>query len=91
MICYRVSGEVQGVGFRRFVYLHATRLGITGHVQNLHDGSVEVVIDDRGAQDPQVDELEGLLRQGPRFARVSALARQEILGDSEGCKSFTIK
>jgi len=39
----RVYGLVQGVGFRKFVQIHAIRLGIKGYTKNLPDGSVEVV------------------------------------------------
>ena len=37
-----VSGRVQGVGFRWFVRVRASRLGIAGWVRNRPDGSVEV-------------------------------------------------
>ena len=36
------SGYVQGVGFRWRAYHTAQRFGITGWVQNLDDGSVEM-------------------------------------------------
>lgn len=44
-VAYRltVSGSVQGVGFRAFAVTCAKRLGVNGTVQNLSDGSVEVV------------------------------------------------
>jgi len=38
-----VSGRVQGVGFRASVYEIATKSGITGHVRNMEDGSVEIL------------------------------------------------
>jgi acylphosphatase len=37
----RVTGIVQGVGFRYFARREATRLGLTGWVANQPDGSVE--------------------------------------------------
>lgn len=37
-----VRGYVQGVGFRATAYVSATKLGITGTVKNLPDGTVEI-------------------------------------------------
>lgn len=37
-------GKVQGVGFRLEVYQLALRLGLTGWIKNLEDGSVEMEI-----------------------------------------------
>ena len=37
-----VSGRVQGVGFRYRTYYLAQNLGLTGWVQNLDDGRVEM-------------------------------------------------
>ena len=62
-----VRGAVHGVGFRYFALQTAQSLGLTGHVANRYDGSVEVV-----AEGPE-DRLEILLRQlreGPRSAIV---------------------
>lgn len=66
----RVTGIVQGVGFRWFVRERARRLGLTGWVRNLSDGSVEVA----ASGDPyQLDLLRGELRRGPTGARVDAI------------------
>jgi acylphosphatase/uncharacterized protein YoxC len=40
-----IKGNVQGVGYRAFVKLFASRLGIKGLVRNLDDGNVEVFVD----------------------------------------------
>ena len=45
----RFCGRVQGVGFRWTVVDHAERCHLTGTVQNLVDGSVEVIA--QGSQD----------------------------------------
>ena len=62
-----VSGVVQGVGFRYYVYQRARQLGLVGTVRNLPDGRVQVVAE--GAR----GELEILIKEltvGPRFASV---------------------
>ncbi|MEK3660498.1 acylphosphatase [Paenibacillus sp. FSL F4-0236] len=38
------SGRVQNVGFRLEIYTIAERMKLTGRVQNLNDGSVEVEV-----------------------------------------------
>ena len=40
----RVSGIVQGVGFRPFIYRLATDFNLKGHVRNLGDAGVEIVV-----------------------------------------------
>lgn len=66
----RVTGVVQGVGFRWFVREKARRLGLSGWVRNLPDGSVEVVASgDQG----QIDLLVGELRKGPEGAEVDQI------------------
>jgi len=66
----RVTGVVQGVGFRWFVRERARRLGLAGWVRNLPDGSVEVLASgDQG----QLDLLRGELQRGPRGAVVENL------------------
>jgi len=63
----RVSGIVQGVGFRWFVRERARRLGLSGWVRNLADGSVEVLATgDSG----KLDALSQDLKRGPRGAAV---------------------
>jgi acylphosphatase len=64
---YRITGRVQGVGFRFFTEDVANREGIAGWVRNGEDGSVEVVAEgDRDA----VLRFERAIRVGPRGARV---------------------
>ncbi len=67
---YRVTGRVQGVGFRWFVLRAARELGLAGWVRNLADGSVEAVA--AGAAEPLARFAEELQR-GPASARVADL------------------
>ena len=66
----RVTGGVQGVGFRWFVRERARRLGLAGWVRNLPDGSVEVAAT---GDDTQLDLLRADLQRGPRGAAVDRL------------------
>lgn len=71
----RVSGRVQGVGFRWFTRKAARELGLTGKVRNLPDGRVEV----EAAGDPQtLDAFRERLREGPPGSRVTDLDEQEM-------------
>lgn len=67
---YRVTGRVQGVGFRWFVRKTAAELGLPGSVRNAADGSVEVVAE---GTEEALAHLERELRQGPPAARVDAV------------------
>jgi len=68
----QVRGRVQGVGFRWFVREAAHRLGLTGWVRNLPDGSVEVVAE---GDDVSIASFRASLLEGPSGAAVAALAR----------------
>jgi acylphosphatase len=64
----RVTGRVQGVGFRWWARTRAQSLGLTGWIQNdPNERSVTLL-----AEGPpeRLDELERLLRIGPSSARV---------------------
>lgn len=62
-----VSGRVQLVMFRDFTQRRARRLKIVGTVQNLPDGTVEVVA--QGTQEA-LDKLLDALSGGPLLSRV---------------------
>ena len=68
-----VAGRVQGVGFRAWMAAAARRAGVRGHVRNLPDGTVEVIVvaDDRQT----LDRLAVAARVGPDTARVAAIDR----------------
>ncbi|HEX2080645.1 MAG TPA: acylphosphatase [Longimicrobium sp.] len=67
---WQVTGRVQGVGFRWWARSLATRLGVSGTVRNLPDGSVAVHA--RGT-DEQLRDFQAELRRGPPGARVLSL------------------
>lgn len=81
----RVRGRVQGVGFRMAAASEAARLGVTGTVRNLWDGTVEADVE--GTQHA-VDAMLTWLRQGPTSAHVTGIdVRQEA---PRGAESFRI-
>ncbi len=76
---FRVTGRVQGVGFRWWTRSLATRLGLTGAVRNLPDGSVAVHA--RGS-DAQLAALRTALAHGPPVARVDGV--EPVPFDADG-------
>ncbi len=78
----KITGRVQGVGYRDWLVTRARGLGLSGWVRNRFDGSVEALI----AGDPGVvDDCVRSCWAGPRLATVdrgteSAAAAAEVLG-----------
>jgi acylphosphatase len=73
-VSLRIRGKVQGVFFRESTRIEATRLGVTGWVRNLADGSVEAVAEGEPAA------LEDFIRwchRGPPAARVTDVVRTD--------------
>jgi hydrogenase maturation protein HypF len=82
----RVTGTVQGVGFRPFVFREAVALGLSGFVLNDSDG---VLIDVEGEQ-AQVAELCRLLAHSPPpLARVTSVS-WDVLAAEAGHEGFRI-
>lgn len=86
-IAFKVTGRVQGVGFRAFVRQTASQFGLSGWVKNNADGSVSGIAEgDHGM-------LKGFLEQvkiGNRWSSVEGLLEQaqKYRGDF---KSFEIR
>jgi acylphosphatase len=72
---FRVSGRVQGVGFRWFTRLVALEVGLAGRVRNLPDGRVEV---EAVGGSEAIETFRRRLRQGPPGAWVIGLEEQEL-------------
>ncbi len=67
----RVSGRVQGVGFRFFTYQQAVKLGLVGYVRNLDNGDVELVAK---GDDLIISKLiQWIERGGPTSARITGI------------------
>ena len=75
----RVTGTVQGVGYRPFVYRHAVDLGLTGWVRN---DSAGVLIDVEG----ELHVIEALHRvlvaEAPPLARVTSVTAEAVVDDA---------
>ena len=65
---WRITGRVQGVGYRAFAARAGRALNLRGGARNLDDGRVEVVAS--GAVHA-LDRLEAVLGEGPGLSRVS--------------------
>ena len=83
----RVTGRVQGVGFRYFTLEVARRLDLAGYVMNTRDGGVRVY-----AEGPResLEQFLRVLQQGPGGARVREV--RTTWGSATGAHStFTIR
>lgn len=72
-IQYRVRGQVQGVGFRPFVYQLAWDLGLTGWVLNDQEG---VLIEVQGSTTNAF--LDALHKQAPALSHIESIEEKEI-------------
>jgi len=68
-----ITGKVQGVGFRYWLYQIANKKNVYGWVKNKNTNEVEAVL---LGKDKNVDELIKLVRKGPSSARVENLSIQ---------------
>lgn len=73
----RVTGQVQGVFFRRSAKIEAEKLGIVGWVRNDEDSSVEVMAQ---GEKKNVDKFIAWCKKGPPFARVKDVEVEEQKG-----------
>lgn len=77
----RITGRVQGVGFRWHMVQEARRLGVHGWVRNRPDGSVQAVV---GGAPPAVQALIDWAHRGPACAQVLAVEVTGWHGDPVG-------
>jgi len=68
----KVSGIVQGVGFRPFIYRTAVENGLLGYVQNRGDAHVEIAVE--GKRDSIKRFLKDLKEKRPPLARIYDIA-----------------
>ena len=82
-----VSGIVQGVGFRPFVYRIAVKNHLSGYVRNRGDSCVEILLE--GDKSNIEVFLKDLVDKKPPFARIYEIIKIPLGGESK-YKSFKI-
>jgi acylphosphatase len=86
---FRVSGRVQGVGYRAALQDEARLLHVDGWVRNRRDGSVEALAQ---GNPEAVEALMAWARQGPRGSRVQELSELPATPeDAAPCAGFEIR
>ncbi len=70
-----VGGRVQGVGFRYFVAKGARAYCISGYVQNLSDGRVEI---DAEGESENIHHFLNTCKKGPDISEVDTFLVSEI-------------
>jgi hydrogenase maturation protein HypF len=70
-----ISGLVQGVGFRPFVYRTARRLGIRGYVRNLGDAGVEIQAE--GSRQSMSEFINAIEKEKPENARIDEITVEQ--------------
>lgn len=84
---FRISGRVQGVGFRYWTQQEAKRLGLSGWVCNRPDSTVEA---EASGSDEMLDAFEKWLQQGPPGARVDRV-ESTVPDDDRASESASIQ
>ena len=74
-----VSGRVQGVFYRKFVSQAFMKKQFKGYIQNLNDGTVEVVAE---IFDDDFDTFMNILKEGSPLSSVNDV-KYEIINDAE--------
>ena len=65
-----VTGVVQGIGFRPFIYRLAQKLGLKGYVLNSGDAGVEIVVE--GEKEKITDFRDAIKEQKPALSRIES-------------------
>ncbi|MEM2514743.1 MAG: carbamoyltransferase HypF, partial [Candidatus Bathyarchaeia archaeon] len=83
-----VSGIVQGVGFRPFIYRIAVKNHLRGYVRNRGDSCVEIIID--GENQNIENFLRDLVERRPPLARIHEVITTPIERSGEDYEDFKI-
>ncbi|MFW6289681.1 MAG: acylphosphatase [Mariniphaga sp.] len=83
----KISGKVQGVGFRYFVQKKAEELNIRGWVKNMPVGNVVVMAQ---GDETDMNTFIDYLRIGPTMAKVTQVSKNRM-PELEEFSSFQVK
>lgn len=77
-----ISGIVQGIFFRRFIYEHALKLGLKGYVKNTEEGKVEAVFE---GEKEKIKKMIELCQKGPEKAVIekTVVTKEKPLHEKE--------
>ena len=81
-----VRGRVQGVFFRASAQQEGLRLGLTGEVSNLPDGSVEAIVE---GSKRAVEDFVAWCRRGPPSAQVEDV-QVKLRSPRDEFRTFTV-
>ncbi|MEM3553930.1 MAG: acylphosphatase, partial [Candidatus Bathyarchaeia archaeon] len=84
----RVTGIIQGVGFRPFVYRIAVKNGLKGYVRNMGDAGVEILLE--GEENAINSFLRDLREKKPPLAHIHEIITLKLEGENQ-YTSFTIE
>jgi acylphosphatase len=79
----RITGLVQGVGYRAWLEHRARAQGLEGWVRNRRDGSVEALF---AGPAEVVAEMIASCRRGPSLARVEAVQEESATPEALGLR-----
>jgi acylphosphatase len=71
----KISGQVQGVFFRKFIADEAKKIGVKGHVRNLENGDVEVIAE---GSPEEIEKMTALCKKGAPHSNVKSVDVQEL-------------
>ena len=77
----RVTGIIQGVGFRPFIYRIAVKNGLKGYVRNMGDAGVEILLE--GTERAVNSFLKDLKEKKPPLAQIHEVITTELGGVNE--------
>jgi hydrogenase maturation protein HypF len=82
-----ITGIVQGVGFRPFIYRTAVKNGLAGYVRNRGDAGVEILLE--GKAEAIESFKHDLTEKKPPLAQIDKISATELSGKNE-YEKFTI-